>query len=261
MADQPNDSQTTDPSQAEKFFDQLVGEGRKYANAEELAKAYDHASAYIVHLQKGTNELREELNNRMSLEDFLNQRPEQEPNASTTEDPTNKSPANTPPETEVTEPTKEDDKPEIDLAELVRKTLQEETSKQAQLANQEKVVNQLIHVYGDNTKAAEEVDKAGNRLGFTRTDLMDIANRSPEAFFELMGISSKSAPDKGGTKSTINTEALSTQRQAQSSTNPKEGTFEYYEQMRREDKARYYSSRIQNEMFKNARAMGEAFYN
>ena len=63
------ESTQTDPSTS--YLEQLVGEGKKYSNPEELAKAYFNADGFINHLKNETGSLREELEKRMTLEELL----------------------------------------------------------------------------------------------------------------------------------------------------------------------------------------------
>src|SRR5688572_12541162 len=55
------------------ILEQLVGEGKKFADAEALAKCKAESDAFIETLKREQAELRRELDTRLSLEDFLDQ--------------------------------------------------------------------------------------------------------------------------------------------------------------------------------------------
>jgi hypothetical protein len=52
-------------------FDQLVGEGKRYANGDVLARSKIEADKAIKQREQELAELRAELNTRLSLEEFL----------------------------------------------------------------------------------------------------------------------------------------------------------------------------------------------
>ena len=57
--------------QGENYLSQFVGEGKKYTNEEELAKAYSNADAHIEKILQEKRELEDKLNNIQSQESKL----------------------------------------------------------------------------------------------------------------------------------------------------------------------------------------------
>lgn len=138
----------TDPSTS--YLEQLVGEGKKYSNPEELAKAYFNADGFINHLKNETGSLREELDKRMTLEELLAVK-QQEQQISTEPKAVGQ-----PQETPVIEP-QPTEKVDLDLGAEVRRILTEESVKKTADSNLETVMNSLMSTYGDADKAREEV--------------------------------------------------------------------------------------------------------
>lgn len=258
MADQPEDNQShmTDPS-ASDFLDQLVGEGRKYGSAEELAKAYFHADGFINHLKKESSELREELNKSMKLEDILNTKEQQEKEV-TPEAPTDQTPPATPEDLSPVQ-TAEDSTP--DLAAEVRRVLEEEDHKRKTQQNLDSIVSRMKEMYdGDQAKIREHFDRKSGELGVDSDYLLDVAARSPKAFYDLMGLDAGAAKAVGGgVAADTNTAALESHRSNHNS-GPKQGTYAYYESMRKSDPKAYFSPRVQQEMMREAQAKGQDFF-
>ena len=69
---------TTSENADQNYLDTLVGEGRKYATNEELAKAYDHADRHITTLE---DKLDETQDNKKVLEEVLSELRNQESTA------------------------------------------------------------------------------------------------------------------------------------------------------------------------------------
>ena len=242
----------TDPSTS--YLEQLVGEGKKYSNPEELAKAYFNADGFINHLKNETGSLREELDKRMTLEELLAEK-QQEQQISTEPKAVEQ-----PQETPVIE-SQPPEKVDLDLGAEVRRILTEESARKTADSNLETVMNSLMSTYGDADKAREEILRRSEHLGVDSQTLLDVARKSPKAFFELAGLSGEApkAPAGSPSRGDVNSAALATQRPNHEG-GPKEGTYEYYEQMRRDNPRKYFSAKTQNEIMKAAIAKGDTFY-
>src|SRR6266853_6356138 len=66
----PNDTQELDPEK--KFYDDLVGEGKKFKDPEALARSKIESDRFIANLLREQSEMRETLNKRINEEEFLN---------------------------------------------------------------------------------------------------------------------------------------------------------------------------------------------
>ena len=73
-----------DDTPAANPLDQLVGEGKKFSNVEELVRSYNHSQQFIEQLQTETKGLREELGQRVGAEDLFRKIVETKPEPVTT---------------------------------------------------------------------------------------------------------------------------------------------------------------------------------
>ena len=104
-------------------------------------------------------------------------------------------------------------------------------------------------------KAAEFVAQKAAEVGLTKAELGAMAARSPEAFFNLVGLKvAPKAPDTSPARGTINTAALGSASQTV------EGTFKWYETLRKNDRKAYFDPKTQQKMLADAKRLGEAFY-
>lgn len=250
MVDQttPNEPTSTDPSTS--YLEQLVGEGKKYANVEELAKGTFHANGFIDHLKTEQGQLKDELDKRMTLEDILSEK-QQATDPTVNPEPVQQ--VDTPPAVPQEEPK------DLDLGAQIRQIMQEQSKADTADKNIETVLDTLMTTYGDPNKARDEVARKAADLGVDRQTLMDVASKSPKAFYELTGLKASSAPQSVGTQGDVNTTALETQRPNHGNA-PQEGTYAHYQALRRENPKEYFSSKVQNEIMKQALSKGDAFY-
>lgn len=221
-------------------LDLLVGEGKKFATIEDLAKGKIEADRTIEDRNREAAELRAEME-RLRLENEIYKRqPVREPEARTTE-------------REPTRPVEEE--PAEDLATRIRKELQAATEEERKNQNLAHVVNRLEDIYGE--RAGEILRNKAAELGVSVKFLQDVAASSPKAFYAQIGLTDSPTQTATTVRSDVNTEAVN----AQSSQGVKQGTYHYYEELRRNDPKRYFSPQVQNEMFLNAKKLGDNFYN
>lgn len=228
----------TDDAEA-NYLEELVGEGKRYKTAAELAKAKIHADAFIENLKTQTEELRTELDKRMALEEMF---------LKTKNDDTK--PVDPPIEDKTTaDPPKQvqADQSKVDESELIEKIkaeLKREAEQTSQAANFEVVKTRLLAELGESDKVNKFMDEQSQKLGFSVSELADIAAKSPTAFYNLMGLQNqtKASPDLS---STVKTEAFQP-----SNSQPKPGTKAYYDKMRKESPRKYLSAAVQLEIHK-----------
>lgn len=221
-------------------LDVLVGEDRKYKSPDELAKAYAHAEAFIA-AQKA-DKIRLEAENKV-LKDLTETprnppvEPSKAPDGQNHDDP-------------AAEPNRENEEKK-DLSALIKEELDRAKQETSFADNVNAVSEKLASYYGDSRKAQEAIAKKAQELNVSTKWLMDIAGTTPSAFYGIVGIDAKSlsTPVSEGD---VNTAAFGRQ------TNKK--GFRYYEEIRKNEPKRYWSSEIQREMYAQARQLGEAFY-
>jgi len=226
------------PSDPSNPFEQLVGEGKKFKTPEDLAAGKIEADRTIEARNRELEESRQEQE-RLRLRILELERP-REPAADTIPREANR-------------PVEEEP---VDLATRIREELNRQTQEDIRNQNLSQVVNRLEEVYGD--RANEFMKTKAGELGVPVTWLRDIAAQSPKAFYAQIGLADQVPTTPAATRGDINPVALADTR---NSTAVKEGTYKYYETVRKSDPKRYFSAEVQNKMFADAKRLGEAFYN
>jgi hypothetical protein len=218
-------------------IDQLVGEGKKYSTVDDLAKAYLNADSFINQLKDETSNLRAELSTRLSVEEALRQNQAQ--------------PVQSPPVTTKAE----ESVAEQDLGARIREEMDRERSQAQATGNLAEVVNKLTELFGTEEKANEVVKTKARELGVSVEFLQDVASKSPKAFYAQLGLNASQAAPAAATHSDVNPVALGA-----NTAGPKDGTWAFYEAIRKNDPKRYFSPTIQNKMFNDRSKLGSAFY-
>jgi hypothetical protein len=221
-------------------FEEIVGDGKKFKTPEALAAAKLEADRTIAARNEELERHREEIR-RQAAEIELLKRP-REPLAQ--------------------EPPKAADRPvvdepNIDLASRIREELRQAQEEDVQAQNIRSVANRLTEVYGSPDKAREVVVAKAEELGLSVEFLQSVASKSPKAFFAQLGLTDAPSQNQNSSRSDVNTAALANT----SSSAPKQGSYASYETMRKENPKRYFSAEIQNQMFVDAKRLGDAFFN
>jgi hypothetical protein len=221
-------------------FEEIVGEGKKFKSPEALAEAKLEADRTIAARNEELERHREEIR-RQAAEIELLKRP-REPLAQ--------------------EPPKAADRPvvdepNIDLASRIREELRQAQEEDIQAQNIRSVASRLTEVYGSPDKAREVVVAKAEELGLSVEFLQSVASKSPKAFFAQLGLTDAPSQNQNSSRSDVNTAALANT----SSSAPKQGSYASYETMRKENPKRYFSAEIQNQMFVDAKRLGDAFFN
>jgi hypothetical protein len=221
-------------------FEEIVGEGKKFKSPEALAEAKLEADRTIAARNEELERHREEIR-RQAAEIELLKRP-REPLAQ--------------------EPPKAADRPvvdepNIDLASRIREELRQAQEEDIQAQNIRSVASRLTEVYGSPDKAREVVVAKAEELGLSVEFLQSVASKSPKAFFAQLGLAENTPQNQNSSRSDVNTAALANT----SSSAPKQGSYASYEQMRKDQPKRYFSAEIQNQMFADAKRLGDAFFN
>lgn len=238
----------TDEVNQGSYLAKFVGEGAKYSSADELAKGYANAEAFMEQLKNENAALREVANAQENTKDILEViREEFQKNPVSEEQSTDDN------QSEGNQFNKED------LATLVRDVLQEDNRKAQATNNLNSVAQFLAETYGEENTAKVKEQMAEN-LGVSVSFLDGVASRSPEAFKRLAGTQQKPSAVSGeSTKGTINTLGLGNEAKPKSS-------FQEYKELRKADPSRAFSPEVQNKLFKElkeaiARGEGDTFFN
>jgi hypothetical protein len=234
------------------LLNQLVGEGKKFKSAEELAKAKLESDRYIEFLTKQADELREEVEKRMKIEELFDKQ------------------TGTVKKTEVADPPVADkpleDKPasaqtstetDSELIERVKAALRADAAVETSQKNLEAAAKRLADEYGGSEKAKEVWARKAAELGVSSDFLSDVAAKSPNALYNLFGLAAKPKPGNG-TPATVNTEALG---KASEDSAPQMGTKAYFDHLRKTNPSKYLSREVQLAKYKAYAADPESFKN
>lgn len=133
--------------------------------------------------------------------------------------------------------------------EALERKAQEQSAKEARTL----VQTVMLDKFGTAQKATEVIQAKAVELGMSSAQLDTMALTSPKAFFKLFDIDSedKRPTNSAPTKGSINTAAFG--NNPQGSVKNKVGTPEYYENMLKEDRAKYFHPSTQKEIMQAAR--------
>jgi hypothetical protein len=217
-------------------IDTLVGEGRKYGNPDELAKAYNHADAALERAKADKLALEAELK---VLKDITEARLN-----------------GTPPvkQEQVTQEQREQAQPQkeaVDLNKLVREELTAASEEKRKSDNINAAAEALNRVYGTPAKAQEAIRNRANELGVKFEWLRDVASDSPQAFFASMGITpnQRSNNSPGFSNEVVLRDSGSSDKD-----------FRYWENIRKTSPNTYYSREVQKQMFAARQELGDRFF-
>jgi hypothetical protein len=208
----------------------LVGEGRKYRTVEDLAKAYMSADDFIERIKGENASLREQLGKAKTIDEVL-ERLKAEPSAASQD---------------------KDDKPTPsglsvqDVRQIVSDTLTGVESARAREGNLRKADAEMKKLFGEKAAAVFEKEASTPAM---RKALMDLASVSPDKFIALF-VPKNNSGTSIETNTSVNTAALSGDMASGRGADP--SCKEYYDNLRRKEPAKYYSSAFQLQMNKAA---------
>lgn len=226
-------------NEPQKYLDELVGDGKKFTDAEALARGKWESDRFVTKLQSELRELREDLNSRVSLEQQLKELRSALPAAS---NPSNQG---------VDERANENTAlTEEQVAELVSRQYNKQKEVDSQVSNLEAVRAELEKAWGRDYK--RHLANKTQELGLGKDFANGYAATYPKAFLKLMFEGASSGVDPSPPSSTVRLP-----------TTPSGKMLKYrdYQKMRKEDPTLYHSSRIQMEMDRASQELGENFYN
>ena len=233
--------ETADPG----YLAQVVGEGKKYSDTEQLAKGAVHGNDYINKLETEMAELRGELDKRLTAEEMVQQIKRE----------TAEHQAQTQQVQENTTPQLDEEK----LSQLISNTIEQKDTQKVAQQNIQAVDAKMKELYGAD-KAADVVQQKAQVMGVTVDKLAEIAAISPDMFFNSIGVSQGSSKITTPTPTvgTTSTEAVQTMNSGQA---VEEGTWDYFEQLRKSNPKEYFKPATQQKLFKMRQEKGhDGFY-
>lgn len=241
MADMFDEAATPVESPDENFLEQYVGEGKKFKDVNELAKAYDNANKFIPELKTDLQNTREFIAEELKK---IAERNNVEPPV-LTEEEGGKPPAPVSPPKDAGE----------DLEARIAKALEERDEVKRFQANAALAESVLIEHLGSKEEAVKAVQAKAAAMGVEPSYLKEAAFKSPKAFFSLMGIDPESKPTSLSTpapSADVNPNMLGAGK-------PKANTYEYYNQLRKSDPKLYWSPKVQSQMHRDAQENPDFF--
>lgn len=214
----------------------LVGEGKKYATDEDLAKAYDNAARHITTLEGELAELRAAGSDTAKVQEVLDELKKLQVPAKNHQ---------------------EDTTPRLDeskILELVESRIDARQTEAQKRANKDEANLATIQAWGDN--AGQHLAQRASELGVSLAFLQEVAEKSPSAYKQLIGIgtTSERKPEEDNPPHRRQTPAPNTP--APGGEHLTENDWGYWQNMRKTDSKRYYS-REMNERRVELRAEGK----
>lgn len=240
---------TTDPNLEQEdpnrnYLTELVGPGKKFATSEELAKGKWHADMHSRVVEQENKTYRDMLmrfqkenEQRATLEDLITKLQTQQP---------------TQPALGTQPHIPEVEKPFIDpqqIKSLVSNEVAELSKRAREEQNFNVVKDRLTERFGPNFQTV--VKSQVEVLGLSNDDVNSLARKSPDAFFNLLGLNAKPQDTLMAPRSTVSTFGSRT---------PNKRTMSYYDELAKNNPKIYLDKKIQVQMDKDAQDLGEAFF-
>lgn len=218
------------------YLSELVGEGKKFATPEDLAKGKWHSDAHIAQLEAKLATLEAQNANGMNAEKLLEEVRKLGKPSDPTGQPGEKVETNPPPQT--------------NIEELVLETLSKTEKQRLTTLNREATIVKMNEVWGADTP--KKLKEAADELGVSVDYLRDQAQSNPNAFYRLVGIDAAKGIPSGTTVPTGTVRAngnVSTVK-----------NWAYYQEMKRSNPKLYKEQKTQVEIQREAMKLGEAFF-
>jgi hypothetical protein len=243
LLDNSNDQIELDPNK--KYYDELVGEAKKFKDNEALARGKFEADIHIQTLQRRLDEMREdykkvyeESKTAPKLQDLLNKIEQMQTPAS----------RETPPSNEDNRPAAID--PE-QIESLISNKLMQHEQTRKQTENLNLVQTKVKERFGDNFKSA--LKQQADALGLTDDDVNNMAKNNPNLFFKTFDVNTPRGNELFQTPP-------QSERNGFTPKGNQKRTLSYYENLRKQDPMLYYDPKIAVQMDKDAQALGNEFF-
>ena len=215
------DSQAAPPPVGGAAFSELVGEGKKFRDAEALAESKQASDSFIEKLQGELAELRTDLDRRLTAEEVAVQIRQEAQSATE---------GNTTPALS-----------EERIQTLVQTTIESTRTEETKGKNLQTADDKLAALYGD--KRQDWLRGKASELGVSVDFLADVAKTSPDAFFNTIGVSNETAKSDPN----VMTRGVDTQRLADTNSHaPNANSKAHFDQLRKEKPREYWKPATQN---------------
>lgn len=221
-----------------EYFSELVGEGKKFADAESLARAKAEADWHIKRIERENAEIRRELTTRQRVEEMLDRMQNSQRNNQSND-------------LQQDDLENGDDTRTALTAEDVERLLEQRERANSRKQNLTEVENVLKDKLGPNY--SQKVRTLTQDLGLDANKAKELAADNPKAFIRLLGLdNTQTERFEPPVRNQVNTAFRPT------STNKK--NFAYYEGIRKQQPDKFLPAKYQLEMEREALAQGDNFY-
>lgn len=236
----------TDPTKS--YYDELVGEGKKFRDNEALARAKAESDAFIERLKNEAEGLRQELNTRLTMEQLMDKIA-----AKPTETPPSQSPNQMTPTPEVKSTSPDD------IEKIIEDRLSKAEKTRVQNANLTLVRETLEQNWGQDY--VQRLKEKASELGVGEEFLQGLAKDQPKAFLKLVEADTQAKPAVQPNNTLfVPPSSQSVPRQTNGFSPSGQRTKAYYDQIKAKNPSEYWSPSVQNQMHNDALKLGEAFF-
>ncbi len=221
----------TDPLEA------LVGEGKKFKDTAALAKSRLEADTFIDQLQRENRELREKTSSQATVDEIMTHIRALAPKPPVVE------PSQTPQNQNQATPD--------DITRLVSEALQKRTAEERLASNRRLVEEKVLERWGSDAQI--NLNKKAKELGVSIEHLQKLALETPSIFFEVTGLN-RTATSPAPLVAPRSQNQIVPQNSDGSKRNKA-----FYDGLKARDFQTYISPKVQNQMMKDALAMGDDF--
>jgi len=209
----------------------LVGEGKKFKDAEALAAGKLESDQFIERLKSENAEMRKDMQTLQSVVKEIK-------------------------EARVTTPEQAAPQGVLaaeDLTRLVRGEIEQTETKRIHEANLVEADRVLVAKFGSKELAQAAITEKARELGMPVSWLVDSAAKNPKALYQLLGLAAQQTQStvQTGTQSTVNTDAQTFVPQGQGAAY---GTKAYFDALRKSNPSQYWSPKVQAEIHSKALA-------
>lgn len=242
-----NTSPAVDPNK--QFFNELVGDDKKFKTQEDLARAKVESDRFIDQLKGELAGLRQDLNTRLTIEQMMDK-------ISAPKEPLN-------PDSGSNQPTGNGEGgsnkqlTEDDIDRLVEQRLSKADKLRTQEANLNYVRTALEEKYGP--QFATHLKESASALGVGEEFLNSLAKEQPKVFLKL--IESETPKQQSAALTGLFTPPQGRQTAPNKSFTPtSDRKMSYYNDLKAKDPSLYWSPSVQNQLHQDAIRLGETFF-
>jgi len=226
------------------FFEHYVGDGKKYSDPESLARSRWEADQFIKRLQEENAGMREDLKNRVTIESLVDKIEASTKNKNSS-DNTNKEYQSELESYRHEGNNSNEALSKEDLETLIENRLRQEEQKREQARNRNHIASVLQQNWGPSWQY--DLTKKANELGVSQDFLVNLADKQPEAFLNIVGGKEKKVSNSN--EGFIPSQAKNSQAMGATNSSGIKYSWDYFDKMRKERPHEYWSPSTRRLLF------------